>query len=57
MNIDELAAAVKKLEDPAVRKPMGEAARAKALAHPFEKTIEANLKLYDEVIAEKRGRA
>jgi UDP-glucose:(heptosyl)LPS alpha-1,3-glucosyltransferase len=56
MNIDELAAAVKKLEDPAVRKPMGEAARAKALAHPFEKTIEANLALYDEVIAQKRAR-
>jgi UDP-glucose:(heptosyl)LPS alpha-1,3-glucosyltransferase len=56
MNLDELAAAVKKLEDPAVRKPMGEAARAKALAHPFEKTIEANLKLYDEILALKRGR-
>ena len=56
MNIDELTAAVKKLEDPAVRKPMGEAARAKALAHPFEKTIEANLKLYDEVIALKKVR-
>lgn len=55
MNIDELAAAVKKLEDPAVRKPMGEAARKKALARPVETVLEENLKLYDEVVAMKRA--
>lgn len=55
MNIDELAAAVKRLEDPAVRKPMGEAARRKALARPLETVMEENLKLYDEVIAMKRA--
>jgi UDP-glucose:(heptosyl)LPS alpha-1,3-glucosyltransferase len=54
-DVDELAAAVKKLEDPSVRKPMGEAARVKALAHPLEKGIEENLKLYAEVLALKRA--
>lgn len=54
MNIDELAAAVKKLEDPAVRKPMGEAARKKALARPVETVLEENLKLFDEVVAMKK---
>ncbi|MBI3855736.1 MAG: glycosyltransferase family 4 protein [Planctomycetes bacterium] len=52
-NIDELSAAVKKLEDPAVRKPMGEAARRKALAHPLDQVLDANLKIYDEVLALK----
>jgi UDP-glucose:(heptosyl)LPS alpha-1,3-glucosyltransferase len=53
-NIDEITAAVKRLEDPAVRRPMGEAARRKALAHPLEKGIGENLKLYEEVLAYKR---
>jgi UDP-glucose:(heptosyl)LPS alpha-1,3-glucosyltransferase len=56
MNVDEIAAAVKKLEDPAVRKPMGEAARRKAEAHPLEKTVEANLELYEQVRALKKPR-
>ncbi|MBV8882251.1 MAG: glycosyltransferase family 4 protein [Planctomycetaceae bacterium] len=55
MSVDELAAAVKKLEDPAVRKPMGEAARKKALARPLETVLEENLKLYDEVVAMKKA--
>ena len=38
-NIEELAGAVpRKLEDPAVRKPMGEAARAKALTRPIARS-------------------
>jgi UDP-glucose:(heptosyl)LPS alpha-1,3-glucosyltransferase len=55
LDIDELAAAVKKLEDPAVRKPMGEAARKKALARPLETVLQENLKLYDGVLAIKRA--
>lgn len=53
-SVDEIAAAVKKLEDPAVRKPMGERARKKALEHPFERTVEENLRLYEQVAASKR---
>lgn len=53
-NIDELATAVKKLEDPAVRRPLGEAARKKALAHPLEKALEENLRVYEEVFARKK---
>lgn len=52
-DVDALAAAVKKLEDPAVRKPMGEAARRKALAHPMEGVLDANLQLYEAVRASK----
>jgi UDP-glucose:(heptosyl)LPS alpha-1,3-glucosyltransferase len=48
-NVDELAAAVKRLEDPVVRKSMGENARRKALLHPLERVVEANLRIYDEV--------
>lgn len=54
MNVDEITAAVTRLEDPAVRKPMGEAARRKALEHPFERTVEENLKLYEEIVQLKR---
>ncbi|HUR39381.1 MAG TPA: glycosyltransferase family 4 protein [Planctomycetota bacterium] len=54
MNIDELAAAVKRLEDPAVRKPMGEAARRKAMARPLEQVFDENLRLYEQVVAMKR---
>jgi len=50
-----LAAAGKKPEDPAVRKPMGEAARRKALAHPLERGFDENLKLYAEVAALKKA--
>jgi len=55
MNVDEITAAVKRLEDPAVRKPMGEAARRKAQARPLETVLEENLKLYDQVLAMKRA--
>ena len=54
-NIDELAAAVKRLEDPAVRKPMGEAARAKALTRPIDKVVEENLVLYEKIRRLKAG--
>jgi UDP-glucose:(heptosyl)LPS alpha-1,3-glucosyltransferase len=53
-DVDEVAAAVRKLEDPAVRKPMGEAARRKALAHPLDHSVEENLKIYGEILASKR---
>jgi UDP-glucose:(heptosyl)LPS alpha-1,3-glucosyltransferase len=53
-NIDELTTAVRRLEDPAVRIPMGEAARRKALLHPIDAVIERNLALYDEIAALKR---
>ncbi len=54
MNIDELAAAVKRLEDPAIRKPMGEAARRKAMSRPLEQVFDENLRLYEQVVAMKR---
>ena len=54
MNIDELSAAVKRLEDPAIRKPMGEAARRKAMARPLEQVFDENLRLYEQVVAMKR---
>ena len=55
LDIDEVAAAVRKLEDPAVRKPMGEAARRKALSRPAEKVLEENLRLFEEVLAMKKA--
>jgi UDP-glucose:(heptosyl)LPS alpha-1,3-glucosyltransferase len=57
LDIDEVTAAVKKLEDPAVRKSMGEAARRKALAHPLDRGYDEYLKLYEEVRALKKGKA
>ncbi len=54
-NVDELAAAIRKLEDPAVRKPMGEAARRKAQAQTLEGVLDRNLRIYEEVVAGKRG--
>ena len=56
LDLDEVAAAVRKLEDPAVRKSMGEAARRKALAHPLDRGFDEYLKLYEEVRALKKGR-
>ena len=53
-DVDELAAAVRKLEDPAVRKPMGDAARRKAQQHPLEKGYGDYLKLFGEILAQKR---
>jgi UDP-glucose:(heptosyl)LPS alpha-1,3-glucosyltransferase len=54
-NVDELARAVTRLEDPAVRKPMGEAARRKALAHPIERVAEETLRIYEDVLALKKA--
>ena len=48
-NIGELTAAIRKLEDPAVRKPMGEAARRKSLLYPVERVVEDTLKVYESV--------
>jgi UDP-glucose:(heptosyl)LPS alpha-1,3-glucosyltransferase len=45
-NPDEIAAAVRRLEDPAVRRPMGEAARRKALLHPMDRVVEETLAVY-----------
>jgi UDP-glucose:(heptosyl)LPS alpha-1,3-glucosyltransferase len=56
-NVEELAAAVKRLEDPAVRKPMGEAARRKALLHPPERVVDETLKVYEDVLALKKASA
>lgn len=50
-SLDELAAAVRRLEDPAVRKPMGEAARRKALEYTLDRNLEANLRLYESLRA------
>ena len=41
-------------EDPAIRKPMGEAARRKAMARPLEQVFDENLRLYEQVVAMKR---
>jgi UDP-glucose:(heptosyl)LPS alpha-1,3-glucosyltransferase len=49
-DVAALAEAVRRLEDPAVRKPMGEAARRKALQYTPERVLEANLRVYDEVL-------
>jgi UDP-glucose:(heptosyl)LPS alpha-1,3-glucosyltransferase len=54
-NIDELTGAVKTLEDPAVRKPMGEAARRKAQTRPIAKVVDENLQLYEQVHRLKSG--
>lgn len=48
-NIEELAAAVRRLEDPAVRKPMGAAARAKALTRPIAKVVDETLAVYGRI--------
>jgi UDP-glucose:(heptosyl)LPS alpha-1,3-glucosyltransferase len=55
LDVAEVAAAVKLLEDPAVRKPMGERARKKALARPLETVLQENLKVCDEVLAMKKA--
>lgn len=48
-DIDALAAAVRRLEDPAVRRPMGEAARRKALQFPVQRVVEETLAVYERV--------
>lgn len=56
MNVDELGAAVKRLEDPALRASMGAAARRKALLRPHETVLAENLALYERVLQEKNPR-
>lgn len=46
-DVEELSAAVRRLEDPGVRKPMGEAARRKALRFTPERNLEENLRVYE----------
>ncbi|HYE99929.1 MAG TPA: glycosyltransferase family 4 protein [Planctomycetota bacterium] len=46
-DVEALAAAVKRLEDPQVRKPMGIAARQKALRHPIERVVEETLQVWN----------
>lgn len=53
-DVEALAQLVRRLEDPAVRLPLGEAARRKALQYPLERVLEANLRLYDDVLRSKR---
>ena len=48
-NPDEITAAVRRLEDPAVRRPMGEAARRKALQHPMERVVDETLAVYARI--------
>jgi len=55
LDVGEVAAAVRSLEDPAVRRPMGERARKKALARPLETVLEENLRLCDQVLAMKKA--
>jgi UDP-glucose:(heptosyl)LPS alpha-1,3-glucosyltransferase len=56
-SVDELAAAVRTLEDPALRKSMGEAARRKAQEHPLERGYNDYLKLYEQILALKQGQS
>ena len=49
-DVDELAAAVKRLEDPQVRRPMGEAARRKALQHPIERVVDETLRVWNRAL-------
>lgn len=53
-NVDTLAEAVRRLEDPPTRKSMGEAARKKALEFTLDRTLEANLGVYGEILEQKR---
>jgi UDP-glucose:(heptosyl)LPS alpha-1,3-glucosyltransferase len=53
-DVRALAEAVRRLEDPAVRRPMGEAARRKALQFTLERTLEANLRLYEVLTKSRR---
>ena len=48
-DIDELAAAIRRLEDPAIRRPMGDAARRKALQYPIDRVIDETLRVYERV--------
>jgi len=54
-DVGALAEGIRRLEDPAVRKPMGEAARRKALQYGPERVLDANLRLYDEILRLKKG--
>lgn len=54
-DIDALAAAVKRLADPAVRTPMGEAARRKAHQFTLQRNLEENLQLYERIIKRREA--
>lgn len=45
-SLDELAGAVKRLEDPELRRSMGAAARAKALTRPISKVVDETLAVW-----------
>jgi UDP-glucose:(heptosyl)LPS alpha-1,3-glucosyltransferase len=53
-DVKTLAEAVRRLEDPAVRKPMGESARRKAVQFTLERTLEENLRLYEVLTKSRR---
>ncbi len=53
-DVGALAAAVERLADPAVRRPMGEAARRKALQFTLDRVLDENLRIYAEVLAARR---
>jgi len=55
-DVKALAEAVRRLEDPAVRKPMGDAARRKALQFTPERNLEENLRLYATLVDKGGGR-
>jgi UDP-glucose:(heptosyl)LPS alpha-1,3-glucosyltransferase len=54
-DVEALAAAVVRLEDPAVRVPMGRAARQKALQYSVDRVVEETMRVYEHV-ARSRGR-
>ncbi len=54
-DVEALAAAVRRLEDPGHRRAMGEAARRKALLHPPSRVVEETLRVYEEVREIKSG--
>ena len=49
-DVKALAEAVRKLEDPSVRRPMGDAARLKARQFTPERNVEENLRLYAALV-------
>lgn len=51
----ELAAAVRPLLDPSLRRRMGAAARRTMLAHSFERNVDQILAVYEEIVQRRRG--
>lgn len=54
-DVEALAAAVRRLEDPACRRALGEAARRKALLYPPSRVVEETLRVYEDVRSIKTG--